>query len=60
MDPAALAVMAVMSLVTPLLAAAVVVARADRHPLLAQREHFAMAVLAGQGGLQALGALELQ
>jgi hypothetical protein len=40
------------------LAAAAV--RVDRHLRLAQRETLALAALAGQGGLQALGVLELQ
>ena len=57
-DPEALVVMAVTVLVPVVPAVAAAAARVDRHPPLAQREHLPLAVLAVQGGLQALVVLE--
>ena len=57
-DPEALAVMAAMVLVPLLPAMEEAAARVDRHLLLVPQEHLPLAVLAGQGELQALGVPE--
>ena len=54
----ALEKMAATVLVPLIPAKAAAAARVDRHPLLVQREHLPLAVMAAQGELQALVALE--
>ena len=59
-DPAALAVMAATVLLPLIPAVEAVAARVDRRLPLVRQEQFPLAVLAGQGELWALGALEAQ
>ena len=58
-DPAVRAVMAVTAMATLAAVKAAAAARVDRRLLLAQREQAPLVVMAAQGGLQALGVLEL-